>query len=124
MGMTTPPARSLPRLELPVEEEVGKIPGQGGGIVRNAREGERIQTPALEDGVEQKRGRNQKHRPDTMGPSPVLGQDGQNDEKSEIGGQLKLFVKNQVAIGQEKYGVKEFLPDRFGIHIRPDGKRK
>ena len=56
MGMTTPPARSLPRLELAVEKEVGKIPGQGGGIVGDARQVEGVEAPALEDGVEQKRG--------------------------------------------------------------------
>ena len=103
---------------------MGKIPSQGGGIVRNARKGERIQAPSLEDGVEQKGGRDEEHRPDAMGPSPVLGQDGQNDEEPEVGRQLILLVKNQVAIGKKKYGVKEFLPDRFGIHVRPDGKHQ
>ena len=107
-----------------IQKEVRKIAGQGGCVVGNARQVERVEAPALENGVEQKRGRNQKHRPDAMGPTPVLGQDGQNDDEPEVGGQLIFLVKNQVAIGQEKYGVEEFLPDRLRIHVGPDRKHQ
>lgn len=59
-----------------------------------------------------------------MGPPPVLGQDGQNDEESEVSRQLVPLVKNQVTIGQKKNRVKEFLPDRLGVHVRPDRKHQ
>ncbi len=59
-----------------------------------------------------------------MGPPAVLGQDRQNDEKSEVSRQLVSFVENQVTIGKKKNRVKEFLPDRLGVHVRPDRKHK